>query len=425
MQSVAVVALAILAFGVISNRAAAAAVTPPMAFVALGLALGPWGLGYVTIAVETDFVHLLAEATLVVILFTDASRIDLALLRRDHGVPVRLLVIGLPLTIVAGTLAAVAILDVPSLWVAAVVAAVLAPTDAALGQAVVSSTSVPVRIRQALNVESGLNDGIALPAVLILVSVAEATHGGAGAAYWLQFAALQVVLGPIVGIAVGYAGGKALERGWQAGWTDPTFLKLSGLGLAFLAFAAADLVGGNGFIAAFAAGLTMGNSARSICPSLYAFGEAEGQLMALMTFLIFGAVMVPDAIPHMSWNVILYGALSLTAVRMVPVAVSLIGLPLRADTQLFLGWFGPRGIASILFVLVVLDEAPMTRAADVAVVVTAVLMSVFAQGVTARPAAALYGARLARAAPARPMIETEAVGEMPLRLRGRGAAGQG
>ena len=317
------VAFGILAFGLVSGRAERSIFTPAMAFVVFGYLVSQEVLGLIEFTLGSELVLLLAQLALILILFTDASRIDLRQLWREHRLPVRLLGIGLPLTIATGTLVAAALFSTFSIWEAILLAIVLAPTDAALGQAVITNQRVPVRIRQALNVESGLNDGIALPFLLIFLSAATAAASVVeDAAYWLIFTGRQIVLGPTVGIVVGYTGAKLLQWAHRTGWINQVFLKLSAIGLALLGFGAAELVHGNGFIAAFAAGLIMGNVARDICPSLYQFGEAEGQLLALLTFMIFGGLMVPEQLGSVTLTMAIYAFLSLTVIRMVPVALS-------------------------------------------------------------------------------------------------------
>ena len=381
METLFVVALSILAFGLISGRIEKSFITAPMVFVGLGLLVGRWGLAIVPDNIETVLVHVLATMTLVLVLFTDAARIDLKLLRRQHNLPVRLLSVGLPLTVAMGMLAAVLLLNV-SVWEAALLAAILAPTDAALGQVVVNSPKLPVRIRQTLNVESGLNDGLALPVVLIFLALA-AGQQDKEAGEWLWFAARQVSLGPLAGIVVGLLGGKLVMWGQRTGWMNHTFQDLSSLGLSLLAYASAELIGGNGFIAAFCAGLMLGNTARSICTCLYEFAEAEGQLLTLLVFMVFGAIMVPDALEDLSWLHVLYAVLSLTVIRMLPVAVSMLGSRLRWVTVFFLGWFGPRGIASILYVLLLLEGSSVPgRDVILSVVMTTALLSVFVHGLS-------------------------------------------
>lgn len=412
--SLLLLALSILAFGLVSGRAQRSILTMPMAFVFFGYLIGEGGLHLVSFPMEEGPIHLLAEITLVVVLFTDAARIDLGLLRREHDLPVRLLSAGMPLTLILGTLAALLILPDLHFWEAALVAAILTPTDAALGQAVVSNKRVPVRIRQALNVESGLNDGIALPAVLILLSVACAVQQSASLAYWIKFAALQVTLGPLVGIAVGYFGGKLLDRGSASGWMSESFRNLASLGLALLAFSAAEMVHGNGFIAAFCAGLILGNTSRVAC-DVEEFSETEGQLLTLLVFLAFGGAMLPHALEAATPRTWLYALASLTVVRMLPVAISLLGKGLRRDTVFFLGWFGPRGIASILFVLLVVGRtAPGQHEGLMPIVLITVLLSTFLHGITAYPLSNLYARRYSGEDGT--AQEEQPVEEMPLRV---------
>ena len=345
-----ILAGAVLVFGLVSRRLESSVVTAPMVFAGLGLLLGP-GLGLVKIGEHREIIHLLAEITIVIVLFTDASRIDLKLLRRDHDLPLRMLLIGLPLSILLGMGIAWAMLPGITLFGAAVLAAVLAPTDAALGQAVVSNPKVPARIRQALNVEGGLNDGIALPAVLIFISLAAAGDSGKGAGYWATFIGTQLLMGPVVGIAVGGIGGLLISRAARYDWMNHVFQQMSGIALALLSFGLAEICGGNGLIAAFTAGLTIGNLARPVCSCLYEFAEAEGQLLVLGTFFIFGAIMVGPYIELINWLIVAYAVLSLTLIRMTAVWVSLSGSGMHRHTVFFLGWFGPRGIATILFAL--------------------------------------------------------------------------
>jgi NhaP-type Na+/H+ or K+/H+ antiporter len=416
VDQLALVALALLVFGAVSKKAEQSPLTPPLFFVGVGFAMSARGLGWLELDVESSVIHTLAELTLVLVLFTDASRIDLTCLRREGSLPTRLLGIGLPLTVLAGFAAALALLPGIEPFEALLLAAVLAPTDAALGQAVISNPLVPVRIRQSLNVESGLNDGIALPVVLIFASLAGAYEESESLGYWLRFTALAVTLGPLVGVAVGYLGGRLVESGTRAGWISRPFEQLSALGLAVLAFSAAELVGGNGFIAAFAAGLTLGNVARWVCPCLHEFGEAEGQLLTLLVFLVFGAVMVPMALPLLDARALAYALASLTVVRMVPVALALLGTGLRLESVVFLGWFGPRGLASILFVLLVVEEGRLESGPFlVAVVVLTVLLSTVLHGVTAFPLARRYGAFASAHAAAR--AERHDAMELPVRLR--------
>ena len=413
----AVVALFVLGFGLVSKRIQTTLVTAPMVFVLFGVVMGPSGFGLLDVALDSPAVRLLAELTLVLVLFTDAARIDLVRLRREHNIPLRLLGIGLPLTVLAGTLAGVALLSELTLWEALVLAVILAPTDAALGQAVVSSSRVPVRIRQALNVESGLNDGLALPLLLFAISLGAMGEHATESAFWLRFALFQVVLGPVVGAAVGYFGGRLVSWAGRTGWMSDVFRDLAALGLALLAYAGAEVVGGNGFIAAFTAGLMLGNTARSLCSSLYEFAEAEGQLLMLLSFLVFGAVMVGPALDGLGLASVLYALASLTLVRMVPVWISLTGLGLEPTTRAFLGWFGPRGIASILYGLLLLEGSELDHQAAVfGVTMLTILLSVFLHGITAWPGVRWYGGWAESMSDEPDQPEMQPVSEMPVRF---------
>ena len=416
------VAIGIVLFALVSRRAQAGVISAPMVFTGFGFLVGGAVLGLFEPPLRGAGIEALAEITLVLALFTDAARIDLRRLGREHDVPLRLLGVGLPLCVIAGTGAAMLLFPAMPLWSAALIGVMLAPTDAALGQAVVTDPRVPHRIRQALNVESGLNDGLAFPALLLAASLAGAgaardlgIGGDAGTVGWAAFILGQVILGPLVGIAIGLGGAWAIERANARDWMDAAFLRISTLALAILAFAGAEAVGGNGFIAAFAGGLAVGTRGRQVLDAVEDFGETEGQLLTLSVFLLFGAILLPD-LAGIGLRHLLYAALSLTVLRMVPVGLSLAGTRLRLPTVLFLGWFGPRGLASIIYLLLVLEGASDVPGIDdvqLTVLVT-VLGSVLLHGATAAPLARLYGAWAARddTAP-----EHRAVSHFPVRLR--------
>ncbi|MEM7137670.1 MAG: sodium:proton antiporter [Myxococcota bacterium] len=414
------IACFVFAFGLVSKRLATSSLTPPLVFVGCGMAFGPAGLGWLHLNVEQGAMHILAELTLILVLFGDAARIDWFALRRELGLPVRLLGVGLPLTIALGMAVAKFVFPTLSWLEAATLSAVLAPTDAALGQAVVSNPGVPTRVRQALNVESGLNDGIALPAVLVLATFASMQAEPGAATELAQFAGLQVTLGPVVGFSVAWLGNRLLRLAVDRHAIEPTFERLTGVALALLAFACAEHVGGNGFIAAFVAGLTLGQLTRGRCDYLYEFLEAEGQLLMLLVFLAFGSSFATPALEELSWASVAYAVLSLTLIRMLPVAVALIGTGLRWPTVLFLGWFGPRGLASILFGILIVDQLELAHETLIFnVVMLTVLFSVVAHGVTASPFARRY-ARMAEDAEHCP-AEHEPVMSHPLRMKVEGS----
>jgi NhaP-type Na+/H+ or K+/H+ antiporter len=314
---------------------------------------------------------------------------------------------------------AVALLSDLTFWECAIVAAVLAPTDAALGQAVVTNPALPLRIRQSLNVESGLNDGGSVPFLTLFIALAVAEEGLGGG--WLRFAVEQIGYGTLIGAAAGVAGGVALRRAAARGWTVPLFEKLAFAAIAVIAFVAADELGGNGFIAAFVGGGAAGVAAGPVTVRALDFAEEDGELLNLAVFFIFG-VFAFHALGDATWEIVAYAALSLTLIRMLPVAVSVIGLGLRPATVGFLGWFGPRGLASIILALVVVEDAPALQGIELifAVMTVTVLLSVFAHGITAAPLSRRFAHVTHAAGP--DVAEHEPVAEIATRWRGAGEA---
>ncbi len=394
MIELLIIALAVLGFALVSRRLTGTPVTAPMVFTTVGLLVGSAGAAWFDVTFEGEPAQALVEATLVLVLFTDAARIDLGALRRYAGIPVRLLVVGLPLTVLAGTLLALLLLDGLTFGEALLLATILAPTDAALGQAVVSDHRLPVRVRQSLNVESGLNDGIAAPLVTVAIALAAAEADPGGSGELLAFVARQLGFGLACGLLAGVVGARAQRSAVLAGRVEGAWRQLATLAVAAAAFAGAELFGGNGFVAAFVAGLAFGRVAREETAGVQEFSQDEGELLTVVTFLVFGAALAGPRV-DLGWTSLLYALASLTVVRMLPVLLALAGSGTRLRTRVFLAWFGPRGLASILFVLLALDEldAPgVELVADVAVLT--VLLSVFAHGLSAAPWAGRLAERL-------------------------------
>jgi sodium/hydrogen antiporter len=363
-----------------------------MVFVAVGMAAGPIGLGFLQEGINAPLVRILAEVTLVLVLFVDASTINLHTLIRDKGVPFRLLFVGLPLTMGLGLALGVAIFDKVNPWAVALMAFILSPTDAALGQPVVKNPDVPENIKEAINVESGLNDGIALPPILACIAVlSSAAAEKSGAQYWLVFTLKQFLFGPLLGALVGWLGGRLVDKASKSKWMNPTFQRLAAWSLAILSYALAEIFHGNGFIAAFFGGLMLGTHTPVVRERIQEFGEAEGQQLELFVFLIFGLVAVPAAVRYWDGQAWLYAVLSLTVIRMVPVAVCLKGTRLGWRAVGLIGWFGPRGIASVLYLLIVGIELGVAGYERIlSVIVLTVLLSVFLHGMTAVPLSRLY-----------------------------------
>ena len=394
----AVLALLVLAWAVTSDLLARVNITGPLIFSVAGYALGNPDWSPLSVDVEAPSIHLIAELTLALVLFSDAARVNLSRLKRDIYLPGRLLVIGLPLSLLLGSLAAAWLFDDFSWALAGFVGATLAPTDAALSAQVINDRRVPMRLRRALNVESGLNDGIVTPIVTFTLAIAAsqlgiADQGGVsdhGGRALVQFAG-----GVIVGLAVGLGSASLITFGSRRHWISPGARRLGTLAAAFSSFALAVAFSGNGFIAAFVAGIAF--RARLDEDVVDADNAVElpellGEVMALAVWFLFGAVLVPVAVHNFDVPILVYALLSLTVVRIVPVALSLMGTGLDRRTVFFVGWFGPRGLASVVFALVAVEELGQTQLVGqaVATVTLTVLLSVALHGISAGPLGSRY-----------------------------------
>ena len=385
---VVIVAAALFGWGLFSNRLERADLTAPIAFITVGAILA--GLGLVDAPSAPEDLTPLVEITLVWVLFSDAARLPLQELRRDGGTFLRLLALGLPLTILLGWGLAAWLFPALGMWLALFVGAALAPTDAALGLPVVTNPAVPARIRQLITVESGLNDGIVTPVVMLAIAGAAAAEGleraqGAG------HAAVELVTGAAVGLVIGGLGGHALRWARRRDTAAEAFAGIAVLALALAAYASALVLHGNGFVAAFCGGLAFGACAGRRAPAELKFLEQVGTLLASLVWIAFGAIAIPIMLDRLDAATVVYALLSLTVVRMLPVALASIGAGLDRSTVLFIGWFGPRGLASLVFALLALEELGTQVDEAVAVLATTVLVSVVAHGLTASPLARRYG----------------------------------
>jgi NhaP-type Na+/H+ or K+/H+ antiporter len=415
MGGVIALAVVVVAYTMVASKLDRWWITGPMVFVAAGAVLGPGGLGVLPFALGNESVLTITELTLALLLFADASTVRLKDVEGDAGLPRRLLFVGLPLTIVAGALLAYLVFPGAGWAVAALIATILAPTDAALGLAVVTNKAVPVRIRRALNVESGLNDGIATPFVTLFIAAVAAEEALGDTAWGLE-AVKQIGLAIVAAVVVGYLGGKLLAVAAGRGWTSEVSEQIAILALALLAYGGAVAIGGNGFIAAFAGGILFGAVTRRRLTAPVQFTETLGLSASFLVWSIFGALFVGGLLGEdFSVRPVVYAVLSLTVIRMVPVAVALAGTHLRPATVAFMGWFGPRGLASVVFTLLALEE--IERGGDGAMLVETItwtiLLSVVLHGVSAPPLAARYGASIAEAGD---IPEKQPSGETPIRL---------
>jgi NhaP-type Na+/H+ or K+/H+ antiporter len=419
----ALIAAAVLVVATLSRPLSDTSATPAMAFVLIGVLVGPLVIDQVTPSATGVTVRTLAEATLAVVLFADASRIRMRPLRQEYAVPLRLLAIGLPLTIVVGALLASSIFEQLNGAEAVVLAVLLAPTDAALGEAVVSEPSLPSRIRQGLNVESGLNDGICVPLLLIALAAAEVEDKTTSGHHAVTVIAEEIGYGIIGGVVAGLAASVLVALAYRRRLITASWLQVIPVAAAALAYGVAVALGGSGFIAAFLAGAIFGALVSTESEQASRLNEELGALLGGVTFLIFGAVLLGPALKHLTWTIVLYAVLSLTVVRMLPVALAMIGSGARPTTVAFLGWFGPRGLASVVFAALVVQEAHLAGANTILLTSYVTIgLSVFAHGATAVPLARRY-ARWYASHPDGRRPAMESVPAEPHRARGTALPG--
>jgi NhaP-type Na+/H+ or K+/H+ antiporter len=385
---VAFISGCVVIWGLVSARVERWDLTAPIAFLVLGLVFTNGPLAVIHLSPTSSAIRSVAEFTLALVLFADASRVNVNALRANAAIPLRLLAIGLPLTIGAGAAIAAGLFVGSGWWLAAALGAIVAPTDAALGASVIQDERVPAGVRRVLNVESGLNDGIATPFVNLFLAGAVASEGihGPGVAH----AAVELLGGAGLGAVIGAGGASLMSLAKRAGWSAAPLQPLAVFAIALLSYSLALLAHTNGFVAAFVAGAAFGTVERG--EELLYFTEEAGTLLSAVVWFMFGAVMVVEGFKDAVWQDVAFAVLALTAVRMVPVALALVGAKCDRVTVAFIGWFGPRGLASVVFGLIAVDSLVPADARTVfgAVTVT-VTLSVFAHGLSASPLAERYG----------------------------------
>ncbi|WP_150522519.1 cation:proton antiporter [Roseibium sediminis] len=383
-----------VSYTLVAKKLSATIITAPMLFLGFGVLIASTELMPAHEAKE--LLHVVAELALIILLFLDAAQIDLRALKTHYAWPMRMLLIGLPLSILFGTLFFWPFLSGQlSLVAIALLAAILAPTDAALGQAVVTNTAVPERVRRGLTVESGLNDGLALPAILLFASLAAEAMEKDGQ-NWLLFGALQILLGPLVGAFCGHVGGLMFLAAKRRKMTSQHIEGIGAIALACAAYLLAGEVGGNGFIAAFVAGLFFGNTVKGECPFIYEFTEDEGQMLTWGAFFLIGLALVPEAVQHLDLQTLGLILLSLFVVRPLAIWISLSGSEALPQTRLFFGWFGPRGLATALFALLIVERIdPDLGETILNFAINTVWISAILHGVSAVPAARWYAGVIA------------------------------
>jgi len=411
MLAVVVFILLVYVYSLLSRRLKGTILTIPLVFSVAGIVLATVNPGLVRREVGGQVWLILAEITYAIVLFNGATRVNLGVLGGQMQLPGRLLVIGLPLTILFGMLAAALVLPGLSLWEAGALACILACTDTALAEGIVSSRRVPTCIREALNAESGLSDGLIVPFLMLFVGLIKADAAGPGSVF-LRTAGQQIGYGIATGAAIGFVGGWLLSLARRRGWASAPFQQIAMITLAPLCLALSKPLNTSPFIAAFAAGLALQLGFRDAAEGTVEFSENEGRLLDMFVFFLFGTAAGP-ALGEFYLAPVLYAILSLTLVRTLPVAISMIGTRLNAASALFMGWFGPRGLASIVLGLVVAGQQVQAAGASLVRLglMATVLLSIFAHGLSASPGIRLYARHIARLGADAP--EYEAVPEMP------------
>jgi NhaP-type Na+/H+ or K+/H+ antiporter len=397
-EDLALLALFIFVYSSVAGFVERSWISGPIIFTIFGLAIGPMGLDLLSFEADRETIRALAELTLALVLFTDAAGADIRVLKNTEGLPTRLLLIGLPLTILLGFGVAALLVDSLSLFGMAVLATMLAPTDAALGKAVVTNDAVPDEVRQGLNVESGLNDGICVPVLLLFLALALDKAGDEGT--WTLAAKLvveEIGIGLATGLVLTFAAVRLLKLARQREWLTHTWIQIPVVALALSCFAVAQWLGGSGFIAAFSGGILLGildaHLSREVKEEFLLASEGTGDVLALITWVIFGSAVVGQAVGSFSWMILLYSVLSLTVIRMLPVFLSLTGSGIDTEGKLFIGWFGPRGLASIVFAVIVVNSGLPASGPLAMTVACTIILSILAHGVTANSWARAYSER--------------------------------
>ncbi|HDO1356053.1 TPA: cation:proton antiporter [Aeromonas veronii] len=387
-QNLAVIAAFLLIYSLIAGRFESKLVNGPLLFLLTGWLLGPGGLELLSLSIDSAGIKLLAELTLVIVLFNDAANTNWQVLLANRQLPIRLLLIGLPLTLLCGALFGHWIFpDLPLLEMA-ILSTILAPTDAALGKAVVSNPAVPAPVREGLNQESGLNDGICVPVLLLLLALIAPTEEHTGtAALAITLMLEEIGIGLLVAFVLTALTVRLLKVSYLNGWQLPLWRQLTMPGLALLCFALAQTLGGSGFIAAFVGGLFIGHRLGEHKHAYMDSCEGYGDLLSVVIWMVFGATLMPILPELLHWQYWLYAIASLTLLRMVPVWLSLIGTGLKPELKLFIGWFGPRGLASMVFAVMVLQNEPslIGQRPIIATVLCTIILSVILHGLTANP----------------------------------------
>lgn len=385
-ETLALIAAFIFLYSISSGGLERTLFSGALVFTAFGVLFGPLGLDLLSLDIEKEGLRTLAELTLALVLFIDASNADIKVLKNNVRIPSSLLLIGLPITIILGFSLGILVFDNLTLIEIAILATILAPTDAALGKAVVTNNAVPSNIREGLSFESGLNDGICVPILFIFLALASST-GIEGSTSFHAFILVieEIGIGAATGIILVIIATWMLKIFKDKNWITETWSQLPVIALAVSCFAVAQYLGGSGFIACFVGGLLFGVIAKNHKHKLLFAAEGSADTLALITWVVFGAAVVGHTLHKFTWEPLIYALLSLTIIRMLPVFLVLTGTKLRTDEKLFLGWFGPRGLATIVFAVIVLNGNLAGGETIALTAVYTIVLSVIFHGITANP----------------------------------------
>ncbi len=390
----AVLALFVFCYSLVAGRVERMALSGPIIFVCAGFLMGPLGLGWFDDSVTNTDLRVFADLTLALILFIDAASADLSVLKRQLRIPSRMLLLGLPGVIALGTVLAALLFSGLTFFEAAILGTMLAATDAALGKAVITNDNVPAKIREGLNFESGMNDGLCVPILLVFIALASGTAGEGGSTMLaLRLVAQELGIGLIVGVGLASIGAWLMRRCFERGWITDIWKQVTIVGLAVACFTVAQSLHGSGYIAAFTGGIAFGYFAKDATHRLVLVAEATGETLALITWMLFGSAVLGQVFDLFTWQVVVYALLSLPLVRMLPVFLCLAGTGEDTRSRLFLGWFGPRGLASIVFAIIVMNENLPGGNLLALVVVCTVFFSLVAHGISANPLAKMMAGR--------------------------------
>ena len=397
-QNLAVIAAFVFLYSLLATRLERTRINGALVYVLVGFLCSNYVFNLIDIRIGGEGLKTLAELTLALVLFTDSANTNLSTLRRFETIPIRLLLGGLPLTIAMGIGIGCLIFGDLAFFEIALLATMLAPTDAALGKPVVTNPQVPDSIRESLNVESGLNDGICVPVLLFFLALAVGdTESGQAAGLMARLTLQAIGIGLAVGIIGGSVGSRMVAFFAGRNWVAGTWLQLPVIALALLCFASAQWLGGSGFIACFVGGLLFGGMAKRDKQQFLDAAEGIGDALALVTWFVFGAAAIGLTWHQLNWQIFAYALLCLTLVRIIPVFICLFGTKLKFETKLFIGWFGPRGLASIVFIVLVQDKSLPGSGILVTTVTWTILLSVLLHGLSANPLSRFYGKRIDQA----------------------------